>query len=418
MAEVSSIGPKRPRMEERRPPLDCSHRLLNQSLDIFHLLIGVTGSVATIKLEELIADLRKKFDESKLVIKVVTTSAALNFFDPNKLESEGVIVYEDSDEWNMFKKRGDPVLHIDLRKWADAFIIAPLDANSLAKICHGLCDNLLTCVARAWDFNKPFFFAPAMNTCMWEHPVTAEQVKKLIVVFGCKEIPPMEKELMCGDKGYGAMAKIPMISSVITTTEMWVFGYGSLLWYTDFPYEAVIPGVVQGYVRRFWQMSPDHRGTETKPGRTVTLVPQDGGMCWGLAYKVPEEHIENTIAYLNFRERAGYKREVVEFHPDNGEEPFELSVYISYHHEDNIYHTGPVTNDEIVDVILSSKGRTGTNLEYALRLADIHRRLAPHIHDPHLFDIERRLLKACESKRIRDKILNILGHNLPHLKSA
>lgn len=79
-------------------------------------------------------------------------------------------------------------IRLDLRKWADAFIIAPLDANTLAKIANGLADNLLTCVARAWDFNKPFYFAPAMNTCMWEHPLTNEHVKKLIMVLGCKVI--------------------------------------------------------------------------------------------------------------------------------------------------------------------------------------------------------------------------------------
>lgn len=69
MTEDGPIGPKRALVEDRRPPLDSSHRL-TASLDKFHLLIGVTGSVATIKLEELIADLRKKYEETELVIKV------------------------------------------------------------------------------------------------------------------------------------------------------------------------------------------------------------------------------------------------------------------------------------------------------------------------------------------------------------
>lgn len=51
---------------------------------------------------------------------------------------------------------GDPVLHIELRKWADLLVIAPLTANSLAKLANGMADNLLTCVARAWDYRKPF----------------------------------------------------------------------------------------------------------------------------------------------------------------------------------------------------------------------------------------------------------------------
>ena len=50
---------------------------------------------------------------------------------------------------------GDPVLHIELRRWADVLLLAPLSANTLAKAASGLCDNLLTCVVRAWDFDKP-----------------------------------------------------------------------------------------------------------------------------------------------------------------------------------------------------------------------------------------------------------------------
>ena len=55
---------------------------------------------------------------------------------------------------------------LQLRKWADVLLIAPLSANTLAKLSHGLADSLLTCVARAWDFKKPMIVAPAMNTAV------------------------------------------------------------------------------------------------------------------------------------------------------------------------------------------------------------------------------------------------------------
>ncbi|CAB4287253.1 unnamed protein product [Prunus armeniaca] len=74
---------------------------------------------------------------------------------------------------------GDSVLHIELRCWADIMVIASLSANTLSKatasceelqkaekIAKGLCDNLLTCVVHAWDYSKPFFVAPAMNTLL------------------------------------------------------------------------------------------------------------------------------------------------------------------------------------------------------------------------------------------------------------
>lgn len=87
----------------------------------------------------------------------------------------------DEDEQSRWTKRGDPVLHIELRKWADALIIAPLSANTLAKVANGLCDNLVTLVCRCWDMKlrekgegesnrkliKPIITAPAMNTMMW-----------------------------------------------------------------------------------------------------------------------------------------------------------------------------------------------------------------------------------------------------------
>ncbi|KAL3160492.1 hypothetical protein ABBQ32_010803 [Trebouxia sp. C0010 RCD-2024] len=61
----------------------------------------------------------------------------------------------DEEEWHQWQKKGDPVLHIELRKWADLLLVAPLSANTLAKMAQGLCDNCLTSVVRAWDFSKP-----------------------------------------------------------------------------------------------------------------------------------------------------------------------------------------------------------------------------------------------------------------------
>nr|XP_045251744.1 phosphopantothenoylcysteine decarboxylase isoform X7 [Macaca fascicularis] len=110
----------------------------------------------------------------------------------------------------MWKSRSDPVLHIDLRRWADLLLVAPLDANTLGKVASGICDNLLTCVIRAWDRSKPLLFCPAMNTAMWEHPITAQQVDQL-KAFGYVEIPCVAKKLVCGDEGLGAMAEVGTI---------------------------------------------------------------------------------------------------------------------------------------------------------------------------------------------------------------
>jgi len=175
------------------------------------VLIGCCGSVATIKLPILVDKLTARGCE----VRVVLTQRACHFVSLQEVSSLAR-VYTDEDEWSTWKERGDPVLHIELGRWADVFVIAPLDANTLAKMANGLCDNLVTCVARAWDTGKPLYFCPAMNTRMWHHPVTANQVS-LLCSWGYLEVPCVSKTLMCGDTGAGAMAEVDTIVDAVTS---------------------------------------------------------------------------------------------------------------------------------------------------------------------------------------------------------
>ena len=167
-----------------------------------NVLIGVTGSVATIKLGLIVSKIKNDLPNSS--IKVISTKNALHFLKNEEIDTE---VLTDEEEWKEWQKVGDPVLHIELCKWANVLAITPLDANTLAKIASGICDNLLTCVVRAWRREKPLLFAPAMNSFMFEHPITRHQIDTLCG-FGYELIPPIEKKLACGDFGIGAMASV------------------------------------------------------------------------------------------------------------------------------------------------------------------------------------------------------------------
>jgi phosphopantothenoylcysteine decarboxylase len=141
-------------------------------------------------------------------VRVVTTKPAQSFFSEQEL---GVRVYQNEDEWEKRWQRGDAVLHIELRRWADIMVIAPLSANTLAKISNGLCDNLLSTVVRCWSFSSnPLLLAPAMNTLMWDSPFTSKQLGAL-QEMGATTIPPVAKKLACGDEGMGAMASVEEI---------------------------------------------------------------------------------------------------------------------------------------------------------------------------------------------------------------
>ncbi len=163
-----------------------------------NILLGVTGSVAAVLTDKMVAELEKLGN-----VKVIFTSSVYHFNDGHSIKN----LYTDKDEWETFKKVGDPILHIELRKWADVFLIAPCTMNTLGKIANGLCDNLLTNTARAWDWSKPFFIAPACNTCMWDNITTSQQIE-VVKNLSIDIISPVEKTLACGDTGMGAMAKI------------------------------------------------------------------------------------------------------------------------------------------------------------------------------------------------------------------
>ena len=124
------------------------------------------------------------------------------------------IVLYDSDEWEMWNKIGNAVLHIELRRWADILLIAPASANLIAKASVGISDNLLLSVMRAWDFSKPCVICPAMNTIMWNHPITKQSINT-IKEWGWEVLGPVEKLLACNEKGNGALASVESIRNYL-----------------------------------------------------------------------------------------------------------------------------------------------------------------------------------------------------------
>ena len=196
------------------------------------ILLGLTGSVATVLYKKLIKELSLIGD-----VDVLLTERAKHFIDMDELNTAicvngnmGVIFTEDG-EWTWFDSEMNPVhrwskdypvLHIQLRDRSSALVIAPCSANTMAKLAYGFCDNLLSTVARAWDVNRPVIIAPAMNTHMWEHPHTIGQLQ-ILQSLKYTIVPPQEKMLACGTYGMGAMAEISRIGKAVEDSLRWSF---------------------------------------------------------------------------------------------------------------------------------------------------------------------------------------------------
>lgn len=159
------------------------------------ILFKITGSIAAYKSAYLIS----KLVQNGFEVQTVATSSSLQFIGKATLEGltgKPVLIdqYED----------GKMMSHINLMKWADLIILCPASANTINKMANGIADNLVTSLFLAYNWDKPYLIAPAMNTAMYKHPATQEALNKL-QSWGVDILPTDSGHLACGDIGEGKL---------------------------------------------------------------------------------------------------------------------------------------------------------------------------------------------------------------------
>lgn len=168
-----------------------------------NILVGVSGGIAAYKTCTLIRLLIKEGAN----VKVVMTKAATKFVNPNTFKAltkhdVAIDIFSESEQ----------IDHINLTKNIDLFVIAPATANTIAKMACGIADNMLTTTALACG--SKILIAPAMNTFMYQNPVTQENLQKL-VNRGLLVVKPGNGDLACGDTGPGRMAEPEELAKII-----------------------------------------------------------------------------------------------------------------------------------------------------------------------------------------------------------
>ena len=176
-----------------------------KKLDGKNILLGVTGGIAAYKSVEIASRL-KKLDAN---VKVIMTRAATEFVTPKTFQeiTKNPVAVEMFADVTDFDEN-----HIALANFADVVLIAPATANFLAKVAHGIADDLLTTTILATP--APLIFAPAMNTLMWENPATQDNLK-ILLKRGIKIIEPATGNLACGTVGKGRLPEPEKICAEI-----------------------------------------------------------------------------------------------------------------------------------------------------------------------------------------------------------
>ncbi|PVI08081.1 ChaC-domain-containing protein [Periconia macrospinosa] len=179
--------------------------------------------------------------------------------------------------------------------------------------------------------------------------------------------------------------------------DFWIFGYGSLIWKPPPHFDKRVPGYIEGYVRRFWQASEDHRGTPEAPGRVVTLIDrahwetltdhhEPTERVWGAAYHIPSTHVAEVRSYLDIREINGYSIQFTPFVPSSSPDaPINCLVYIGL--PSNPQFLGPQDPDQLARHILKSRGPSGENREYLFQLEVALKGLSAESGDAHVSDL-------------------------------
>ena len=160
-----------------------------------NIILGVTGGIAAYKS----ADLVRKLKAESYEVQVVMTKGAMQFVTPLTFQAvSGNPVHTDLLDLDAEAAMG----HISLAKWAEMIVIAPASANAIARLSHGLADDLLTTLCLATQ--AKLAIVPAMNQAMWAHPAVVSNVNILrdrgTLIWG-----PGEGEQACGDVGFGRM---------------------------------------------------------------------------------------------------------------------------------------------------------------------------------------------------------------------
>ncbi len=159
------------------------------------ILVLITGSIAAYKAATVLSSLKQRGHE----IEVVTTPAALMFIGEATIEGlTGRKVH------SALFSAGAHMAHIDLIRWADLAIVCPATAGTINKLACGVADDLLTTLFLAHDFKKPWLIAPAMNTAMYQHPITRASLEKL-QALGCTVLKTESGMLACGETGEGRL---------------------------------------------------------------------------------------------------------------------------------------------------------------------------------------------------------------------
>ena len=168
------------------------------------ILICITGGIAAYKINYLIRDFIKKGAE----VQVLMTSSAEQFVSKLTLST----LSKNSVYTDFYSENGTWNNHVELALWADVMIMAPCTANTLSKMVHGICDNLV--LATYMSAKCPVFIAPAMDLDMYQHPSTQQNLE-LAEDFGHHIIPAEDGELASGLSGQGRMAEPETIAQII-----------------------------------------------------------------------------------------------------------------------------------------------------------------------------------------------------------
>ncbi|HCR86130.1 MAG TPA: bifunctional phosphopantothenoylcysteine decarboxylase/phosphopantothenate--cysteine ligase CoaBC [Alphaproteobacteria bacterium] len=173
------------------------------------ILLISTGSIAAVKIPDLVSRLKEQGNE----VTCVLTNSAKHFVAEDALSYlSGKKTY--TDMWQIDEEDEAKMPHIQLSRENDIILVAPATADFMAKIANGLCDDLASTLCIASD--KQIIFAPAMNKEMWAHPATQRNIKT-IKSYGYKIIDPQDGKLACGEEGVGKMADITEITGNVSS---------------------------------------------------------------------------------------------------------------------------------------------------------------------------------------------------------